>query len=185
MSPRKILIIVTGLVVIGIVTVVILIKIKPNFRQGNKQLVEKTELPGRIITVDEKVKELYPDATNDEQLLLTRGHRLFEIATDTAMLTLAEKVAGVGGKIEINDCRVNPIILKVQQGGEFKFRNNEDRIEFITLGDKEYEIASNGGELKIKANFKRPFGLFSYRCGRPNSGIHGLIYILKSETLKD
>lgn len=131
-----------------------------------------------VLNNEEYIKLRYPQASREEQLLLTIAQQgSATISATPENVALAEKVASQSGILEINNCVPKPLILKVGKGNEFKISNNGPIEHRIVFRFKALKI-SPSQQLSVKSNLTSTPGLFSYDCD--NFRRVGLIYIPKS-----
>ena len=171
-AVKKILIILAGLVIIGVVAVAILTRIKPSVKKNNSPAPQTKKVR---LSPEESLKILYPNATDEEMSLLVVVQKSPKSATEPAVLSLAEKAAVTGEKIEFKNCAASPIVLKVRKGQKLTFVNKDQIEHTINLLGVDYKLGSLQ-EAALSANFKRSYGIFPYSCDLITIK-RGLIYI--------
>lgn len=165
---------------IFIILILILVFLIFFYKLITKHSPNSSSLPIKktVLNKEEYIKLRYPQASREEQLLLTIAQqRSATISATPENVALAEKVASDSGILEINNCVPKPLILKVGKGNEFKISNNDPIEHRIVFLFKPLKI-SPSQQFTVKSNLTSTPGLFSYDC----DSFHkvGLIYIPKS-----
>lgn len=90
--------------------------------------------------------------------------------------TLLEEMAVATNTLEIGDCKLNPLAMKVKNGEQLLIKNSKEGIVDISIESKIYSIASNKS-VSVVAGFGRGVGLFGYHCNSIDGAKGGLIWV--------
>jgi uncharacterized protein YbaA (DUF1428 family) len=119
---------------------------------------------------------LQPSLTSDEKAALAASSAGSKLDA-TQQAALAAKVAKETGSINVTNCQLDPVVLKVKYQTNFTLKNKgTDEAAVVFYVDNVAHSVPGGSETSVKADFgKQGSGLFGYYCRAGSNVFQGLV----------
>lgn len=146
------------LVVTALVLGFVIMKPKPNYTNNNSNNPSQSpsnNQPSKNLTDDEKKVMLVPAPGSDASAF-------------SAHFDLATKLAVSSPELEVGDCMIKPVVIKVKDGSELIIKNSSKEDRLLSF-DKDNVVSVSAGKThKMKVDFKNGPGLYGYGCDMPD-----------------